>query len=47
MANLPPTYLVICLHEACPQGAAQYLADRLTEEAGLLVRQVRGLNVGC
>ena len=37
--SLPPTYVVICLHEGCRQEAAQYMCDRLRRDAGLLVRQ--------
>ena len=41
-----PTYAVVCLHEACCQEAAQYIADRLSagrKEGGaeLVVHQVR------
>ena len=29
----PPTYFVVCLHERCSQEAAQFIADKLRNEA--------------
>jgi len=36
------SYVVVCLHEPCPQEAAQFVADTL-RNAGLTVRQVIAL----
>ena len=35
----PPTYILVCLHESCSQEAAQFIADRLRNEARLSVHQ--------